>query len=232
MGKDYIDFKRWVNSTADEPLENMDAFFDARIDEYEDHMQSWGKHYKWLARLLPECIKTLLDLGCGSGLELDPIFARFPNLEVTGIDLSEKMLKKLQNKYSGRLLNIVNADYFQYNFGLNCFDAAVSFESLHHFTAQKKSELFSRLHRSLKPGGVYLECDYIATTQEIEDLAFLECRRRRARDNISSDTLVHFDTPLTLEHEISAIKSAGFSVVELVGYLPPDNHTPMIRAIK
>ena len=232
MDNDYLELKNWLDSTADEPLENMDAFFDARIAGYEEHMAHWSEHYKWISELLPGDITTLLDLGCGTGLELDTIFARFPELNVTGIDLSAEMLAELRRKHSGRLLTLIQADYFSHDLGENCFDAAVSVETLHHFTARKKIGLFSRINRSLKPGGVYLECDYIAVTQAIEDLTFSECRRRRLRDQIPSDTYVHFDTPLTLEHEMAALKAAGFRTVELIGYLPHDNHTPMIRAVK
>ncbi len=31
---------------------------------------------------------------------------------------------------------------------------------------------------------------------------------------------------------MDAMKQAGFSRVELVGFLPEDDHTPMIRAVK
>lgn len=232
MEKDYIELKNWLDSTANEPLEKMDSFFNSRIDGYEEHMAHWSEHYKWISELLPSTMKTLLDLGCGTGLELDTILARFPKVNVTGIDLSTEMLAELKRKHSEHSLTLIQADYFLHNLGKNCFDAAISVESLHHFTAQKKIDLFSRIYGSLKPGGVYLECDYIAVTQEIEELAFSECQRRRMRDGIPPDTYVHFDTPLTLEHEMSAIKTAGFKKVELVGYLPHDNHTPMIRAMK
>ena len=232
MDQDYIELKNWLDSTAGEPLEDMEAFFQARIAGYEEHMAHWDKHYKWISELLPGNIETLLDLGCGTGLELDTILARFPELNVTGIDLSSEMLAELRRKHREHSLTLVQADYFLYDLGENCFDAAVSVESLHHFTAQKKTSLFSKIYRCLKPGGVYLECDYIAVTQAIEDLTFSECRRRRLRDGILPDSYVHFDTPLTLEHEMSAMKAAGFKTVELVGYLPHDNHTPVIRAMK
>ena len=232
MDRDYLELKAWLEETRDEPLEAMGAFFDSRISEYEDHMSPWQKHYEWMAQLLPSNAETLLDLGCGSGLELDPIFRRFPNLRVTGVDLSEEMLALLKRKHPQRTLTLVQADYFCHDFGEGRFDSAVSFETLHHFTSEKKISLFSRLCRSLKPGGVYLECDYIARTQAIEDLVFAECARRRRRDGIPGDVFVHFDTPLTLEHEMDAMKQAGFSRVELVGFLPEDDHTPMIRAVK
>lgn len=232
MDRDYLELKAWLEETRDEPLEAMGAFFDSRISEYEDHMSPWQKHYEWMAQLLPSHAETLLDLGCGSGLELDPIFRRFPSLRVTGVDLSEEMLALLKRKHPQRALTLVQADYFCHDFGEGRFDSAVSFETLHHFTSEKKTSLFSRLCRSLKPGGVYLECDYIARTQAIEDLVFAECARRRRRDGIPDDVFVHFDTPLTLGHEMDAMKQAGFSRVELVGFLPEDDHTPMIRAVK
>ena len=61
---------------------------------------------------------------------------------------------------------------------------------------------------------------------------FTEAARRRERDRIPPDAFVHFDTPLTLEHEMDAMRDAGFYTVELVGFLPDDNHTAMIRCTK
>lgn len=232
MDKDYLELKQWLEETKDEPLETMAGFFDARIDSYEEHMARWKAHYQWMADLLPTSLETLLDLGCGTGLELDYILARFPHLVVVGIDLSERMLAQLRKKHGDKKLSLVCADYFTYDLGQERFDAMVSFQSLHHYTAAKKEELFRKVHRCLKPGGVYLECDYIATSQAIEELAFFEAQRRRRRDGIKDEVFVHFDTPLTLEHELACIRKAGFTVVELVGFLPKDQHTAMIRAMK
>ncbi len=102
MDKAFEEWKQWREITRDEPLEGMDAFFDARVDNYEIHMARWEAHYHWMARLLPPGISTLLDLGCGTGLELDPIFRRFPDLSVTGVDLSADMLERLARKYAGK----------------------------------------------------------------------------------------------------------------------------------
>jgi len=232
MDQDYQELKQWLEETKDESLEEMAGFFDARIDSYEEHMARWKGHYEWLAELLPASITNLLDIGCGTGLELDHIFARFPDLQVVGVDLSEKMLQKLSEKHRDKDLTLVCQDYFAYDMGKERFDAVISFETLHHYTAEKKEVLFRKIFDCLKPGGVYLECDYIATSQAIEDLVFSECKRRRLRDGIKDDVFVHFDTPLTLEHELNAMRKAGFKVVELVGFLPEDNHTAMIRAVK
>jgi tRNA (cmo5U34)-methyltransferase len=50
---------------------------------------------------------------------------------------------------------------------------------------------------------------------EEEELLFNDCERRCSAEGLPEDTYVHFDTPLTAEHEISLLKKAGFISVEL-----------------
>lgn len=222
----------WLKNSSDEPLETMSGFFEARIDSYEAHMERWTEHYRRISELLPQSTENLIDIGCGTGLELDFIYKRFPNLKVTGVDLSAKMLAKLREKHGDKCPTLVCGDYFVCDLGDDIFDAALAFETLHHYKSEKKTEIFKKIFRSLKPGGVFFDCDYIALTQGIESMLFEECRTRRIRNGIQDDTFVHFDTPLTLEHETEAIKSAGFSKIELVEFLPSDDHTAIIKAIK
>lgn len=49
------------------------------------------------AGLLPDQCTEILDIGCGTGLELDEIWKRNPEISVTGIDLSQSMLNELVN---------------------------------------------------------------------------------------------------------------------------------------
>ncbi len=226
------EYRKWLNETCDTPLEAMAAFFDDRIQSYEAHMSRWKAHYARMAELLPENSAVLLDIGCGSGLELDCIFARFPELRVTGIDLSAQMLAKLREKHGNRHLELIREDYFCYELQENAFDVAVSFETLHHYPAAKKRRLFASIRRALKSGGTYLECDYIATSEELERMAFAECARRRKEEKIPDGQYVHFDTPLTIEHEMQAMKEAGFSKVECLGTLLDDEDTAFFRATK
>ena len=74
-------------------LETMSGFFTARTEMYDEHMltevEGCKEGYKKMASLLPEDCETLLDLGCGTGLELEAIYSLFPRLKVTGIDLTK-----------------------------------------------------------------------------------------------------------------------------------------------
>ena len=227
---DFTSIKQWLKSTEDEPLETMSGFFDRRVDSYEDHMRPWRAYYRWLGELIPAQAETLLDLGCGTGLELDEIFRLHPDIRVTGIDLAPGMLARLREKHPERKLTLTVGDYLTVPLAPCAFDVAVAFETLHHFHPETKLGLFRRIFAALRPGGMLLEGDYIAESDEMETYLFQELARRRARQHVPEGTFVHFDTPLTLAHELSLLRQAGFTA-EVLGYRGEDN-TPMIRAIK
>lgn len=227
---DFASIKQWLKSTEDEPLETMGGFFDRRVDSYEDHMRPWRAYYRWLGELIPAQAETLLDLGCGTGLELDEIFRLHPDIRVTGIDLAPGMLARLREKHPERKLTLTVGDYLTVPLAPCAFDVAVAFETLHHFPPETKLGLFRRIFAALRPGGMLLEGDYIAESDEMETYLFQELARRRARQHVPEGTFVHFDTPLTLAHELSLLRQAGFTA-EVLGYHGEDN-TPMIRAIK
>ena len=226
---DFTSIKQWLKSTEDEPLETMSGFFDRRVDSYEDHMRPWRAYYRWLGELIPAQAETLLDLGCGTGLELDEIFRLHPDIRVTGIDLAPGMLARLREKHPERKLTLTVGDYLTVPLAPCAFDVAVAFETLHHFPPETKLGLFRRIFAALRPGGMLLEGDYIAESDEMETYLFQELARRRARQHVPEGTFVHFDTPLTLAHELSLLSQAGFTA-EVLGYRGEDN-TPMIRAI-
>ena len=195
-------------------LEEMTAFFTSRLDLYDEHMlrevPGCRAGYARMAALLPEGTARLLDLGCGTGLELEPIFARFPALRVTGVDLTAAMLDRLRAKFPDRDLTLIRGSYMGMDFGRERYDAAVSFETLHHLEPEEKGALYRRVWEALTPEGVYLECDYIAATAEEEAALRLEHRRLRMEAGVGGDTLYHFDIPCTLEHQKVLLEAAGF----------------------
>ena len=76
-------------------LEKMGLFFDDRLDGYEEHqlncIESAREFYPFTAGCLPRGKSvSVLDLGCGTGLELEAYFHANPTAKVTGIDLAPK----------------------------------------------------------------------------------------------------------------------------------------------
>ena len=200
-------------------LEKMDAFFEARLEGYDDHMRTdiegAGEFYPFTAECLPhQSGAEVLDLGCGTGLELEYYFARNPEARVTGVDLSAGMLGVLRKKFPEKALTLIQGSYFTEDLGCERFDAAVSVESLHHFTMEEKRDLYSRLHTALKEDGYFILTDYFAHEDAFEEFCRTELNRLKAEQGISDSEFYHYDTPLTLEHEMQALRDAGFSRVE------------------
>ena len=195
-------------------LEKMSDFFTKRIDEYETQMlenvEGCKEGYIKLAELLPNSCRKLLDLGCGTGLELHEIFKKIPDLEVTGIDLTQAMLDKLKSNFPNKNINLICGSYFDVPFGEKTFDIAISFQTMHHFTHEKKINLYKKIRKALKPSGMYIECDYVAKNQVEEDYLFSDLNRIRKEQNIKEDEFVHFDTPCTVDNQIKMFKNAGF----------------------
>ncbi|MBQ8623899.1 MAG: class I SAM-dependent methyltransferase [Oscillospiraceae bacterium] len=203
-----------------ERLETMAEFFTARVEGYDEHMltnvEGCKEGYAVMASLVPQNAKTLLDLGCGTGLELDEIFKVMPSIKVVGIDITQAMLDKLLQKHPDKNLTLICGDYFKVDLGEDRFDCAVSFETMHHFKKDAKTELYRRIYSSLKSEGVYIECDYMVETQDEEDLWFAENERLKRNAGIDEGIHYHYDTPCTIENQIVMLKLAGFKTAEKV----------------
>jgi len=202
-------------------LEKMSEFFDRRLDGYDEHqltcIESASEFFDFTAKQLPRFKGTkLLDLGCGTGLELEAYFKYAPEAKVTGIDLAPGMLGALRKKFPDRNIALILGSYFDVPFGISEYDAAVSVESLHHFTQKQKIPLYVKLRESLKDGGYFILTDYFSLTESEERVHFDEFERLKKEQGIDDGEFYHYDTPLTIVHECEALKSAGFSSVEIL----------------
>ncbi|WP_196591556.1 class I SAM-dependent methyltransferase [Pectinatus frisingensis] len=201
--------------------EKMDEFFNTRADIYDvqqiKSIDGEDKCYHEIAKYIPTYTKTLLDLGCGTGLELESIFNKFPKMDVTGIDLADKMLEKLAAKYFKHSINLINGNYFIVDMGTKKYDTAISVMSFHHFTHSQKKELYTNICRCLKNNGVFIECDYmVGSNNSTIETHFLSERKKLLTDNNLTEDLYHYDIPFTIEHEMSLLTESGFQSVKKV----------------
>ena len=202
-------------------LEKMSDFFENRLVEYDRHMktniESAGEFYSFTAKCLPikeQC--HILDLGCGTGLELEEYYSLNPSARVTGIDLSKGMLSALKKKFADKDITLVFGSYFDVPFGESVFDAAVSVESLHHFTKEEKIPLYAKLRKALKDNRYFILTDYFSLSDEEELMHRRNLIALKAEQGITDDGFYHYDTPLTVKHETEALLEASFSSVEVL----------------
>lgn len=214
-------------------LEKMSDFFEARLNGYDKHMlndiESATEFYPFTAKQLPTVENChVLDLGCGTGLELAEYYKLCPSAKVTGIDLSSGMLAELKRKFADKEITLIHSSYFDVLFGENIFDAVVSVESLHHFTKEEKIPLYAKLRAALKENGYFILTDYFALSDEEEQMHRQALVDLKVKQGISDNEFYHYDTPLTVQHEMEALAEAGLSVEVL-------NHwgaTYTIKAVK
>lgn len=202
-------------------LERMDLFFENRLEGYDEHMrrevECGAGFYQFTASQLPqEAGAEVLDLGCGTGIELEEYFQLNPEAHITGIDLSEAMLRALAGKFPDKSLKLVNGSYFEVPLEEGKYDAAVSVESLHHFTREQKLPLYRKLLHALKPGGYFILTDYFAESEALEAEYFDNLAKLKEEQNIMDNEFYHYDTPLTVEHEAEVLREAGFANVSIL----------------
>lgn len=202
-------------------LEKMGEFFDNRLDGYDEHqltcIDSAQEFYPYTAGCLPVTASCMvLDLGCGTGLELEWYFKNNPTAKVTGIDLATGMLDTLAKKFPDKALTLISGSYFDEPFGNEMYDAAVSVESLHHFTKDEKIPLYKKLCAALKSDGYFILTDYFSMSDDEERLHRQELLTLKKEQGITDDEFYHYDTPLTVEHELEALYAGGFSRAEVM----------------
>ena len=182
-------------------------------------MRSFDFFYSEVAKPIQPTMKPIriLDLGCGTGLELDAIFRKAPNAQVTAVDLSGEMLKILAEKYAEFLpqLTLIQDSYLTVPFEEGYYDVVISVMTMHHWRPNEKRELYGRIKASLRSGGCYIEGDYVVEAEEEERL-LREYEEGLKENRINPGHTYHIDIPFTLDTQGGLFKEAGFEVFEVI----------------
>jgi ubiquinone/menaquinone biosynthesis C-methylase UbiE len=93
----------------------------------------------------------VLDLGCGDGNKTRRLAERF---EVVGVDLSPEQLRLART--AAPEVTFVEADFAELDFAAETFAAVTAFYSFMHVPRDRHLELFAKVQRWLKPGGLFL----------------------------------------------------------------------------
>ena len=139
-----------------------------------------------------DAIRTVLELGVGTGETARRVLAPHPRAHLTGIDASERMLEAARaalpdaDLRQGRLEDALPQ---------GPFDLVVSALAVHHLPADGKRELFRRVASVLGPGGRFVLGD-VVVPERAEDV------------QIEIDWVV--DLPDRADHQVAWLRDAGF----------------------
>lgn len=160
----------------------------------------------------------MLDLGGGTGLLSFLAAERFPAATITLLDISQEMLNKARERFSGmeQRLRFVAGDYAAGIDGQ--FDVVVSALSIHHLADADKLRLFRNIHAALPDGGLFINADQVlGPTPRIEQV-YQKTWLRQARERGISDTdlnaaleRMEADRMATLDAQLEWLRQAGFN---------------------
>ena len=95
----------------------------------------------------------VLDVGCGTGKFARRILRRFPSVQMTGLDLSRRMLDRAPGNCAdvSDRIRFVHGDAEHLPFDDDSFDVVTCIHSFHHYPNQ--ASVVNEMFRVLKPEG-------------------------------------------------------------------------------
>jgi tRNA (cmo5U34)-methyltransferase len=169
----------------------------------------------------------VLDVGCGAGNYTLKLLERMPGLNAMLLDLSQPMLERAQQRVRERTTGSVRAlqaDVRAIDLGEAQFDVILAAAVLHHLRDESEwVSVFTKLHRSLRPGGSLWISDLVehslpsvhAMMRERygEYLAALggQAYREKVFQYVEFE-----DSPRPLLFQLDLLRTVGFTQIELL----------------
>jgi ubiquinone/menaquinone biosynthesis C-methylase UbiE len=96
--------------------------------------------------------KPIWDFGCGPGQTTQ--YLRNLGIEISGLDVSEKMIEQANTLHPG--ITFLKGNILNLEFEAESIAGIVAFYAIVHFSREQISEAFHEIFRVLKPDGVFL----------------------------------------------------------------------------
>ncbi len=195
-----------------------------KTSEYDQQILTFIPHYADILDAaagaldaLDRPVRTLVDLGTGSGALAARCLRRLPGARVVGIDSDPAMLGLARRRLGARLTPVVG------NFEsakLPACDVVTASFSLHHVVSpQTKRAVLSRAHHALRPGGMLIDADCLLNADaRLQQRDHADWRRHLAATHgrAGAERFLRAwageDTYFTLELEAALLRDAGFAV--------------------
>ncbi len=168
-------------------------------------------------------IKSILDLGAGTGLLTKYLFDNYPDARFTLVDVSDKMLDIARQRFSGmENFKYVVSDYSERLPGNN-FDLIASALSIHHLTDESKLNLYYNVYDRLDEKGLFLNLDQFNAETELINKCYNELwYDYLLRSNLAADELESWRQRRELDREnsisdtLNLLNKARFKTVECI----------------
>jgi tRNA (cmo5U34)-methyltransferase len=166
---------------------------DTYLAEMADEIPGYEELQRAIAAATAEVrASRVLELGTGTGETALRVLASHPGAEWVGIDASEPMLARARERLPDADLRLRRLED---ELPPGPFDLVVSALAVHHLDGAGKRDLFSRVARVLRPGGVFVLGDLVVPAPGEEGPIFVDRE---------------MDLPDSVEDQLSWLRDAGF----------------------
>jgi tRNA (cmo5U34)-methyltransferase len=178
----------------------------ARVDSIPHRTEGEAALLEWL----PPSTARVLDLGSGNGRLVELIARARPSAQAIAVDFSDTMLAELRTKSaSNPWLTVVGHDLARpLPASLGTFDVVASSFAIHHLEHERKRALYGEVYDLLRPGGMFLNLEHVASPTATLHASFLACLGVTTEDEDPSNKL------LDLETQLSWLRSIGYEEVD------------------
>ena len=137
-------------------------------------------------------VQRVLDLGCGTGSLMQPFLDAFPDAEVYGIDFDPVLLPLAQERLRpyGVRARLMLGDLRSENWLAQLpgsVDAVISATALHWLTVVELASLYRQLASLVRPGGLFLNADHVASRQSEVQRIWQQNREETRRAEAKQD---------------------------------------------
>jgi SAM-dependent methyltransferase len=163
-----------------------------------------------LAEFVPPEVERVLDLGTGDGITMALVRELRPRSFGVSVDFSDAMLAEARARFAeDRFVEVVEHDLdlpLPTTWGM--FDLVVSSFAIHHLPDSRKQRLYGEIFGLLRPRGVFLNLEHVASPTPELHLEFLAALGRGPGDDDPSNILA------PVEEQLGWLREIGFTQVD------------------
>lgn len=160
-----------------------------------------------LCELLPTRVERVLDLGTGDGSTLALVLSARPGATGLGLDFGDEMLRRARGEFAGD----ARFEFARHDLEhplpetLGDFDVVTSSFAIHHLAPARQRELYSEVLGVLRPGGLFVNAEHVASPTEALHHEFLAALGLTPSEDDPSNQLVAVEQHLTWLNELGFV---------------------------
>lgn len=184
-------------------IESIKSKFNAVSEKYDKQRKELIPCFDDLYKIPVELsnqiksVDNILDIGAGTGLMSAFFFEKYNEADFTLVDISEEMLKKAKERFSGfSNFEFLVQDLEDLALEKNKFDLVISGLAIHHLDDEAKKKLFKTIHKLLNDGGLFINADQVLGENDFSETLYTSSWREKV---VANKTLTSEEKEATFE---------------------------------